>query len=206
MAPEYSTPPNIAIVLLAAGASSRMRGQDKLLRQINDQALILRATSAALASHAAQVVVVLGKNAHLRRAEIAPLGVKIVENKAWSDGMGRSIAHGVRALDSLALGVVIALADMPDIRAQDYDRLIAAFKNHGPEKIIRAMTQDSQPGHPVLFGRRYFGSLAQLSTDTGAREVLRQNAGKVINVALDGGRARTDLDTPDDWDKYQAPA
>jgi len=193
-------------VLLAAGASSRMQGQDKLLRSLKDQALILRATSAARASRAHQLVVVLGKNARLRRAEIAPLGVNIVENTAWRQGMGSSIAHGVRAIDGAITGVIIGLADMPDIRAQDYDRLIKAFGTHGPDKIIRAMTQAQQPGHPVLFGRRYFDALAQLSNDIGAREILRQHAGNVINISLDGSRARTDLDTLEDWDRYEGPA
>jgi len=205
MVHNYPTSTNIAIVLLAAGASTRMRGQDKLLRPLDSQALITRTTLAALACRAEQLIVVLGKNAELRRAEIAPLAVDIVENKAWELGMGGSIAQGVGAVCGSVSAVIVALADMPDIRAQDYDRLIATFHVHGPDKIIRATTHAKQAGHPVLFGRRYFNALSQLSSDTGAREILRQNADNVIHVALNGARARTDLDTQEDWDQYQGP-
>ncbi|MEL6586700.1 MAG: NTP transferase domain-containing protein, partial [Pseudomonadota bacterium] len=56
-----------AILILAAGASSRMRGRDKLLEEIDGTPLILRAVRAACAV-SAEVVVALPKGDRTRSA------------------------------------------------------------------------------------------------------------------------------------------
>ncbi|HYD08223.1 MAG TPA: NTP transferase domain-containing protein, partial [Reyranella sp.] len=52
--------PRVAVLLLAAGRSTRMGGPNKLLAEANGAPLVVHAVKAALASQAVEVVVVLG--------------------------------------------------------------------------------------------------------------------------------------------------
>jgi CTP:molybdopterin cytidylyltransferase MocA len=55
-----------------------------------------------------------------------------------------------------------------------------------------------------LFGRRFFETLAGLTGDRGAREVLREAAEFVTDVPTPGRAAVVDLDTPEDWAAWRA--
>ena len=88
---------------------------------------------------------------------------------------------------------------MPEVGAADIDRLIAAFDPAEGREACRAVSADGVPGHPVLFGRRFFEALAGLSGDHGARELLREAAGLVVEVPTPGRAAVVDLDTPEEW-------
>ena len=128
----------------------------------------------------------------------------IVEAPGWAEGMAASIRAGIAALPERTDAVLMLLADMPEIGARDLDRLIAGFDPAEGREIVRAATADGVPGHPVLFGRRFFESLAALEGDRGARDLLREGSDYVVEVRLDGQAAVTDLDTPEDWDAWRA--
>jgi molybdenum cofactor cytidylyltransferase len=206
-APEPGGRPRVAVILLAAGAARRMRGRDKLLEPVADGRAILRAvTEAALASQAEAVAVVLPPEAEARRAALEGLGAEVVEAADAAEGMAASLRAGLRAVAERADAVVVALADMPEVGAGEIDRLIAAFDPGEGREICRAVSAAGEPGHPVLFGRRFFETLAGLTGDRGAREVLRESAEFVTDVPTKGRAAVVDLDTPEDWATWRAGA
>lgn len=200
--------PRASAVLLAAGSSSRMQGADKLTEEVDGAPLLRRAAEALIASQAEEVVVVLrpsisersdtqGEDA--RRTALEGLAVRIVENPLAAEGMGASIRAGVAAISPEADAALIALADMPEIGPADIDALIAAFDAAEGREIIRATTPEGAPGHPVLFGRRFFEALRALEGDEGARGVLLAHGDLLRDVPLASAGARIDLDTQEDW-------
>ena len=58
----------------------------------------------------------------------------------------------------------------------------------------------------MLFGRRFFETLAGLSGDRGARELAARGGGFVVDVPTPGRAALVDLDTPEDWAAWRASA
>ncbi len=204
-APEAAGRPRVAAVLLAAGSGSRMRGADKLLEPVADGRPVLRAAAeAARASQADLVVAVLPAGAAARRTALAGTGVEIVEAADAAEGMAASLRAGLAAVADRADAVVVLLADMPEVGAGAIDRLIAAFDPEEGREICRAVAEGGQPGHPVLFGRRFFETLAGLTGDRGAREVVREAAEFVTDVPTPGRGAVVDLDTPEDWAAWRA--
>jgi molybdenum cofactor cytidylyltransferase len=117
--------------------------------------------------------------------------------------MAASLRAGIAAA-AHADAAVILLADMPEIGTAEIDRLIAAFDPAEGREIVRAVSDNGIPGHPVLFGRRFFETLAGLRGDRGARDVLREAAEFVADVPVPGRSALTDLDTPEDWAAWRA--
>ena len=202
--PPAAGRPRVAAIVLAAGAGRRMRGQDKLLEPVARRPVLRAVAEAAAASRADAVVVVLPPGAEARRAALAGLAVTVAEAPDWAEGMAASLRAGLAAVAERAEAVVVLLADMPEIESGDIDRLIAAFDPGEAREIVRAVAADGTPGHPVLFGRRFFETLAGLRGDQGARAVLAEAGDFVVEVATGGQRALTDLDTPEAWAAWHA--
>ncbi|MEM9044287.1 MAG: molybdopterin-binding/glycosyltransferase family 2 protein [Pseudomonadota bacterium] len=197
--------PVIAAILLAAGQSRRMRGRDKLLEPVAGEPLLRRIARAAIDSSADRAVAVLRPD-DPRSGVLEGLELDLAVNPRAAEGMGTSLACGIRALSPDVEGAIILMSDMPEIGPEDLNRLIAGFDPAEGREIVRATSADGRPGHPVLFGRRFFEPLAALSGDQGAREVLREHSEFVTDVALPGEAALTDLDTEKAWADWRARA
>lgn len=193
---------SVTILLLAAGASSRMRGADKLLQQVDGVALLRRQALAALGTGAPLIVALPARPALSgpRRAALAGLALAVTEVPGEAPGMGDSLRHGVRAAGHPG-GLMVMLADMPEIETGDLTALIAAFAASGADRILRAGAQDGTPGHPVIFPADCLSDLGSLTGDSGARNLLRDRGAQVLPLA--GRRALVDLDTPEDWAAWQ---
>ncbi len=194
---EHGSP--VDVVLLAAGASRRMAGRDKLIEPVDGRPLIAALAAAALASGAREVFVTLPSNAPARAGALAALNVRLVLVPEAAEGMSASLRAGIRALRPDAGAVVVMLGDMPEVTSATLDALIAAHR--AGAEICRAES-GGVPGHPVLFDRSHFPALVSLSGDRGARDLLREQATRVSTVAVEG--ATVDLDTPEAWAAWRA--
>ncbi|MEM7671263.1 MAG: molybdopterin-binding/glycosyltransferase family 2 protein, partial [Pseudomonadota bacterium] len=119
--------PVIAVLLLAAGRSTRMEGRDKLLEQVSGHPLLRRAAETVIASGADETVVVVREGEPGREDALSGLTVSRVVNPRADEGMGTSLAAGIRSLGPEVDGALILMADMPEITSVDLDRVIAAF-------------------------------------------------------------------------------
>jgi CTP:molybdopterin cytidylyltransferase MocA len=193
----------VAILLLAAGASRRMAGRDKLLEPVGRPPvpLIRDRALACLGAGAARVVAVLPPGAAARRAALAGLELELVEAAAAAEGLSASLRAGLAAAPEAEAALVV-LADMPDLTAADLASILATPRGDGV--ILRGAGAGGEPGHPVLIPRRDFAALARVSGDAGARDLLRAEAHRVRLVPLPGRHALTDLDTPEAWEAWRA--
>ncbi len=193
---------DVLILVPAAGASSRMRGGDKLMEDVGGETALHRTARIARATGAKVVVTLPEGGPHVapRKAELAGLDVRPVSVKDAHEGMAASLRAGVAAAGS-AMGLMVLLPDMPDIDQADIAALIAAFST-APTTVIRAAAEDGTPGHPVIFPRRLYAELAVVTGDVGGRRVL--NGERVTLKRLQGWRALNDLDTPEDWAEWRA--
>jgi molybdenum cofactor cytidylyltransferase len=195
--PRFSQSENLGIIILAAGASTRM-GTPKQLLEVGGKPLLLRAVEAALASPAWPVVVVLGAHAEKIRPLLARLPVLIVENPAWSEGMAASIREGITTLQQFSRGLdaaLIALCDQPAFSADVIAQLIAAQRATG--RGIVAARYAGRHGAPALFRHEHFATLAHLTGEEGARALL--NGDPATIAAVDLPDLAVDLDTPEDF-------
>ncbi|WP_316016193.1 molybdopterin-binding/glycosyltransferase family 2 protein, partial [Roseobacter sp. HKCCA0434] len=192
----------VEIALLAAGASRRMGGRDKLMEDAGGVPLLRRSAAAAADSAAACVRVALPVGS-ARAEALDGLDVDVVEVADPGEGMAASLRAALEARAPDTAAVIVALADMPDIAAKDYDALIAGFDPEAGAEIVRATDADGRPGHPILFGARFFDSLSRVTGDRGARDVLHAAQDFTKTVALSGRAATTDLDTPEAWKAWR---
>ena len=187
---------DIRILILAAGASSRMRGRDKLAEPVDGVPLLARQVGTALATEC-PVVVALPPRPHPRYEMIGPAAPLEVPSAA--DGMGVTLAAGVAHLAD-ADAILVLLADLPEITADDLMAVLNA--EHGLGEIVRGSSEDGRPGHPLLIPSAAFNAFMDLKGDDGGREVVGRFPTRV--VPLPGRRAVLDLDTPEEWDAWRA--
>ena len=193
---------DIPIILLAAGQSRRMGGSDKLMQIVDGMPLLRR--SALTAMRAGPVIVALPPEPHPRDAALEGLDVVSARIPNVEEGMNASLSGALAHLPSDSRAVMVLLADLPEITADDLNRVIAAVDEHPDHLIWRGATETGKPGHPVVFDQHLFGTLSRLTGDTGAQSVVRAHQDKVYLQPLPGRIALLDLDTPEDWAKWQA--
>jgi molybdenum cofactor cytidylyltransferase len=184
-----------ALLLLAAGSSSRMRGGDKLMEEVEGEPLLRRAAREALAT-GLSVIVALRPGKAEREDALHGLKVRKVIVPHADQGMSASLRAAVVAAHEGA-PLAVLLADMPEIDTEDLTVLVSAFEAQGGDTVVRAASEDGQPGQPVIFPARLRPDLLAVTGDAGGREILRRE--RVVLVPLRGHRALTDLDTPEDF-------
>ncbi|UYN97720.1 MAG: molybdopterin-binding/glycosyltransferase family 2 protein [Enhydrobacter sp.] len=193
--------PRVAVLVLAAGRSTRMGGPNKLLADAKGRPLVVHAMKAALASQAVEVVVVLGHMAGEVRAAVenalpSDARLRFVVNPDYADGLSTSVRAGIAALRSDTDAVIVQLGDMPSVNAALLDRLMAAF-NPVEGRAICVPTVGGKRGNPVLWARRFFPEMGGLAGDSGAKHLIGEHADLVCEVEMQGDAAVTDIDTPE---------
>jgi molybdenum cofactor cytidylyltransferase len=192
---------SVVILILAAGASSRMRGGDKCLEVVDGVPLLRQVAERALAT-GCPVMVALPPDRPLRAAALDGLAVLQVAVPDPSQGMAASLVAGVAMVPEGA-AVLLMLADLPEMTVQDLAAVLAVQSDH-PGHILRGAAADGTPGHPVLFPADLRGELLALTGDEGARSLLQRHKHRVLLVPLPDRHAVTDLDTPEEWAAWRA--
>lgn len=201
----------IDAVLLAAGESKRFN-DTKQLAIIDDKPMLIGAIDILRRLEFNSITVVLGANSSaIEKAlqsvcsqvscatQASPSVTTIIASK-WKQGMGASIAAGVKTLGSEITHVFIGLTDQVEIRTKQCDHMLIESRKN-PDSIVAAF-YNNKVGAPAIFPRTYFAELSELENDKGARDILRANAASVISI--DMPEAARDIDTKKDLLLYKS--
>ncbi len=191
------------ILILAAGTSSRMRGADKLMLDVDGVPLLRRQALMAL-DVSDDVRIALPPRPHARYDAVGDLPARLVEVRDASEGMNASLRAVFATLETGVKKSMLLLADLPDLTADDLRTVIAASDAHPEALVWRGATLDGMGGHPIIFARGLFDYFQTLTGDRGGQAVVRKAGNAVHLVPLTGAQARADLDTPEDWTAWRA--
>ncbi|MFN6528668.1 nucleotidyltransferase family protein [Nostoc sp. ChiSLP03a] len=189
----------IAVMILAAGASTRM-GTPKQLLLYQGRSFLQYITDIAIASVCQPVVVVLGANAEQIHPQIKQLPVKVVKNSNWACGMSTSIKSGIELLNNLPQkieAVVITLCDQPFVSTQIINQLVDTY--YSTKKPIIACEYGDTLGVPALFSQTFFSELVALKETSGAKKVINHHLNEVFSIPFPLGDI--DIDTPTDYEQ-----
>lgn len=190
---------NIAIVILAAGASKRM-GSPKQLLKWGNESLLTHAINKALNVKDSEVIVVLGANHGSIQKEIEQFPITILKNSNWKEGLGKSIACAAKYVIELkpkTNGLVITLADQPLIDTEFLKIIIQNFYQDR-NQIVATSYGNRKNGVPALFDSHYFEELSNLSNDNGAKHILKKHESSVVSLQLQ--QENLDIDSIEDYE------
>jgi molybdenum cofactor cytidylyltransferase len=199
MTVEKSNRNNIAVIILAAGPSSRM-GQPKQLLMYGDITLLDHCIHVAHGSNATSIIVVVGAQPHSVNPQVSDQ-THVVNNVYWQEGMASSIRLGIKTVldvNPSADGAILMVCDQPYVTSLLLNTLIAAYQTTG--KAIVASGYDDTYGPPAFFQKKFFPELLQLNGDVGAKGLIKEHADEVELVLFPEGNI--DIDTLADYQKF----
>ena len=189
----------IAVILLAAGRSTRFAGQGghKLLAPVAGVPVVRLSARAAIDAAVGDVVVVTGSERHAVAAVLADLPVRVVHAGDYVDGMSASLRRGVDSVRGSVEALVVALADQPTMQAETYRTVVATWRVTGASIVTPAYACATAPAHPTLFSADVLDELLDLRGDAGARSIIARDPGRVATAFIDSPAPR-DIDTVED--------
>lgn len=201
-----STPaasPSVAGLVLAAGASTRMR-RAKAALEVDGAPMLARVLRALKAGGTSACWVVVGPPHDTVATPIATNeGATVVRNPDPSRGMLSSLRAGLAELEDRTdvAAVAVALVDHPHLRGATVRSVIDAFVRSGAT-VVRpwvATPTGRRHGHPYVLARAAWPTVIALGdVDGGMRTVLASLADSTEHVEVTDDAILEDVDTPED--------
>lgn len=185
---------NIVGILLAAGRGRRFDPSGvshKLLALLPDGVPVAVASARALRCALPRVVAVVAEEGELATL-LAQEGCEVIVCANADSGMAASLTGALRHCQAYVDGWIIALADMPHVRAATILRLADALQ----AADIAVPVAGGKRGNPVAFSPRHTQQLLALTGDQGARALLRSCP--VLEVDTGDPGILFDIDQPSD--------
>lgn len=192
-APAAGQPGPVALLLLAAGASTRM-GQPKQLLPYRGRTLLRHAAETAAATGCAPLVLVTGAVHEALAAEVADLPIAVVHNPDWPTGMAASIRTGLAAAGA-ASAYLIMLSDQPLVTTELLLQLLAQQRQTRAPAVATAY--GDALGVPAVFDQSLLPALRALQGTQGANRLIASLGRAVGRIAFPEGLL--DVDTPEQY-------
>lgn len=170
-----------AIILLGAGLSSRLNGEQKIVKTYKGETLLFYSLKACL--NAFDTILVVGHQKDLVIADAErilqnntfPHKLTIVQNENYKDGQYSSIQAGIRALKDMNQTEPFAImtGDVPFVKSSDF---ITLFDKLGDSDVIRPFV-NGVPCHPVILNTKMMDFILSHSDVTNVRDLLQKYKG-----------------------------
>lgn len=190
----------ISAILLTAGLSSRMEGENKMLLPLSDSTVVQKTFEQLLAAGVDEIVVVTGRESdsvQLRIKNYESGKTRFVYNPDYEKGLTTSIQAGLEAIDH-SDAVMICLGDMPLLKVDDYRFLMDSFANQN-QYCIQVPFYKGQKGNPVIFAQKHFQEILNHTEMNGCSAVVQRNSESVCRIEVSSDHFIQDIDTPEDY-------
>jgi molybdenum cofactor cytidylyltransferase len=194
---KLSKKPTVGLIILAAGASTRM-GSPKQLLKFGERSLIQHVVTNGLRSKCFPIIVVLGASKELLKPELENYPVFVAINDQWEEGMASSIGRGLEMMLEVYANVeavIIMLCDQPFVKTTLINKMINEYRR--TSKPVIASFYNGTAGVPALFSHALFKGLSELRGSEGAKKLIAQYTADLLLVPFPEGAV--DIDTPEDY-------
>ena len=190
----------ITAIVLAAGLSTRMGTQKMTLPW--GQSTVIGAVIQTLTDAGIDDICVITGELHAElRVLLNGYKVNLVNNKNYQNGeMLTSIQVGLRELKAGTEAVLIILGDQPQIEAIVVKIIIERHQLTHHSLIVPSYKM--QRGHPWLVGKEYWEEVLALRPPSTLRDFLNIHAEKIDYVIVETPSIVQDLDTQQDYERY----
>ncbi len=185
-------------VLLAAGASLRMRTGNKLLLKYRNHTVIEEALARLANSNVDDIIIVTGfERARIERAVKNSLSERIrcIHNRDYRLGRAESIKCAIRHVSGRSDAALFMVADKPTISTSLINRAVERYLSDRP--AILYVEHPGGRGHPIIFSKTIFDELLTLQGDLVGNELVAKYADSIVK--LKDNTAQIDIDNERDY-------
>lgn len=183
-------------IVLAAGASTRMKKQ-KLLLPYDGKTMIEQVILNVISSRVDHTLVVVGCDKDQILGAVNHLPVSFCHNDAYNRGMLSSVKMAFRTLPEQYDAALVFQGDQPLITPGAVNVVIDAYRQSGKGIVIPVYNQ--RRGHPVLIDHKYREEIDHLDASVGLRDLACKFPGDVLEVAVNLPGILIDLDTREEY-------
>ena len=188
----------ISAIVLAAGQSKRMGGDNKLIKKYNKKYLINHIIGTLIKSKVNKIIVVLGfQKSKVRKITVKNKKINFVFNKNYKSGMASSIKAGLKRISERSIGFLIVQADMPLISKKIINSLCYAIENNNKEIVVPIYKRNI--GNPIGFKSSMIKILNKTKGDSGAKKMIKRNKKKLSLIKVNSKSIFKDFNTQRDF-------
>lgn len=179
-------------IIMASGLSRRM-GCNKLLLPLGTSTVVGQFLSRFPYALFQKVIFVYNDQQVAAIAGKYP--VTLCQNEDPQAGKSHSIQLGL-AMSTAEDGIMFAVADQPLLTSSTIQTLVAMFYRQDAQKITVPEVA-GEPANPVIFPAVCRSEFAELRGDSGGRQLIVKDPGRVCPVVFAAGEEFCDVDTPE---------
>ncbi len=193
----------LALLILAAGAGSRLGGHPKALLRKGGVSLLRRLIGSIQDLNPVETLVVTGFYADAIEEEIQTINqdvripIRFIRNSNPEAGQSSSVRLGLETLTSDYDALFIALCDQPLVGAPEIQSLLDQFQQRTTSEEIVLPVVSGQRGNPVIFSRRVINQILDISGMV-CREYMDLHPDYIKRFTTDNQAYILDIDTPED--------
>ena len=188
----------ISAIVLAAGQSKRMGGDNKLIKKYNKKYLINHIIGTLIKSKVNKIIVVLGfQKIKVRKITVKNKKINFVFNKNYKSGMASSIKTGLKRILKKNIGFLVVQADMPLISKKIINSLCYAIENNNKEIVVPIYKRNM--GNPIGFKSSMIKILNKTKGDSGAKKMIKRNKKKLSLIKVNSKSIFKDFNTQRDF-------
>jgi molybdenum cofactor cytidylyltransferase len=188
----------ISAIVLAAGQSKRMGGDNKLIKKYNKKYLINHIIGTLIKSKVNKIIVVLGfQKIKVRKITVKNKKINFVFNKNYKSGMASSIKTGLKRILKKNIGFLVVQADMPLISKKIINSLCYAIENNNKEIVVPIYKINM--GNPIGFKSSMIKILNKTKGDSGAKKMIKRNKKKLSLIKVNSKSIFKDFNTQRDF-------
>ncbi len=192
---------SVGVVILAAGAGRRCGTNKLLVEDKNGEPLFMKSLKSAIASDAKPIFVIVGQNHDEIEEYIKGYDVNVVFNRAFETGIQSSINAGIKSMPASCDGAILLPADMPNITAQDLNKLIAKFDKN-EEKSICVFSYKGVKNNPILWSKSLYPKAQIIPENAHMRAVLIEHNDYIKTVETKDEKKLLDINYPSQLKEY----
>jgi molybdenum cofactor cytidylyltransferase len=188
----------ISAILLAAGQSKRLKGENKLIKNFKGKPLINHILNSLIKSKVDKTIIVLGyENRKVKKIALRSKKITFVVNSNYLKGISTSIKCGLKKIPKKNMGFIIVQADMPLVSKRIINALCSAVKKG--DKEIFVPIYKKKLGNPLAFKYSMIKSLKKIKGGRGAKKLIKSNKSKVQMVNVNSKSILIDFDRLKDF-------
>ena len=190
----------IKAILLAAGQSKRLNGQNKLMKKFKNKPLINHSLIALIKSKVKKIIIVLGyQNKELKKIINNNKKNIFVINNKFRLGISSSIKVGLKKISKKDKGFIIVQSDMPFIKSSIINKIHNSIlkKNN----IVHVLKYKKKIGNPIGFNIKALSKFKKIKGDIGAKYIVKRLKSNTNYIEVRSKKIFKDIDKISDFSR-----